>query len=132
MTEVSRPIVASENSSRAINMVNESVDTAPPVAFLGVCDGLHVEPNFGPSLTQLNVLRLRTEVVSCFFPFPLQGFQMLFAIHEPLSRRGELVCRSRHRRSSSDYRFTSSESLPMIRLHLIRCPKYLLIHIAHG
>jgi Domain of unknown function (DUF4263) len=56
--------------------------TAPPLAFLGVCDRASRTPLF-QTFSQLNIIALRDLVLAPFLPATLEGVQLVFAMYAP-------------------------------------------------
>lgn len=74
-------------------MTGEQKAHAPRLAVLGICDAAHRERNVDPRLSQINILRLRSDVVSFIYPLPLRGFQIIVALYDPTRLGGgELLC----------------------------------------
>jgi len=74
-------------------MTNAS--SIPRFAFLGVCDRINKVKNLLTGLQSYNLLNLRNEIVSNFFPLPLSGLHMVFAIFDPTaSNVPAIVCES--------------------------------------
>jgi len=70
----------------------------PRLAFLGVCDRVNKVRNVLTGLQSYNLLNLRNEIVSNFFPLPLSGLHMVFALFDPTaSNVPAIVCDSNSR-----------------------------------
>jgi len=69
--------------------------STPRFAFLGVCDRINKVKNVLTGLQSYNLLNLKNEIVSNFFPLPLSGLYMVFAIFDPTaSNIPAIICES--------------------------------------
>jgi hypothetical protein len=57
--------------------------TAPPVAFLGVCDRAGKVVDDSTGLTMWNAIGIKSVVGAHIFPLPLSGWSFLFALYNP-------------------------------------------------
>lgn len=74
-------------------MSEEQKTHVPRLAVLGLCDAVHRERNVDSRLSQINILHLRSDVVSFIYPLPLRGFHIVVALYDPTRLDGgELVC----------------------------------------
>jgi len=71
--------------------------TAPPVAFLGMCERAAPVRDPFTNILRWNAIGLRSAITSLIYPMPLKGWHMVFAFYD--AQRGEsfdLVLRNSH------------------------------------